>query len=40
MTNTLLPEMSRELLRRQVQGKQIKEVKVSMAGEDFAYEIR
>ena len=40
MTNTLLPEMSRELLSRQAQGEQIAEVKVSMEGEGFAYEIR
>ncbi|MBC2713411.1 MAG: type VI secretion system ATPase TssH [Desulfosarcina sp.] len=39
MTNTLLPEMSRELLSRQAQGEQIKEIKVSMDGEGIAYEI-
>jgi type VI secretion system protein VasG len=39
MTNTLLPEMSRELLSRQAQGEQIKRVTVSMDGEGFAYDI-
>jgi type VI secretion system protein VasG len=39
MTNTLLPEMSRELLSRQAQGEQISQVKVTMDGEGFAYEI-
>ncbi|BBO81510.1 ClpV1 family T6SS ATPase [Desulfosarcina ovata subsp. sediminis] len=39
MTNTLLPEMSRELLSRQASGEQIKQVKVSMDGDGFAYEI-
>ncbi len=40
MTNTLLPEMSRELLSRQARGEQIKQVKVSMDGEGFAYDIQ
>jgi type VI secretion system protein VasG len=39
MTNTLLPEMSRELLGRQARGEQIKAVNVSMNGEGFAYDI-
>ena len=39
MTNTLLPEMSRELLSRQAAGEQIRAVRVSMDGEGFAYEI-
>jgi type VI secretion system protein VasG len=39
MTNTLLPDMSRELLSRQAQGEQIRQVKVSMDGDGFAYEI-
>jgi type VI secretion system protein VasG len=39
MTNTLLPEMSRELLSRQARGEQIKAVQVSMDGEGFAYDI-
>jgi type VI secretion system protein VasG len=39
MTNTLLPEMSRELLTRQASGEQISRVKVTMDGEGFAYEI-
>jgi len=40
MTNTLLPEMSNELLARMVTGEQIKEVKVSLDGEGFVFEIR
>ncbi len=39
LTNTLMPEMSRELLSRMVTGEQIKEVKVSLDGEGFVYEI-
>ncbi|WP_319525611.1 type VI secretion system ATPase TssH [uncultured Desulfosarcina sp.] len=39
MTNTLLPEMSRELLSRQADGEQISRVSVTMDGEGFAYEI-
>lgn len=39
MTNTLLPEMSRELLSRQARGEQIRQVKVGMDGEGFAYDI-
>jgi type VI secretion system protein VasG len=39
MTNTLLPEMSRELLGHQAQGEQISQVKVSMDGDGFAYDI-
>ncbi|WP_319410079.1 type VI secretion system ATPase TssH [uncultured Desulfosarcina sp.] len=39
MTNTLLPDMSRELLSRQARGEQIMQVKVSMDGEGFGYEI-
>jgi len=39
MTNTLLPEMSRELLSRQAEGEQIAKVNVTMDGEGFAYEI-
>ena len=39
MTNTLLPEMSRELLSRQAGGEQISRVTVSMDGDGFAYEI-
>jgi type VI secretion system protein VasG len=39
MTNSLLPEMSRELLSRQAAGEQIRQVNVSMAGEGFDYRI-
>ncbi|MFO7713049.1 type VI secretion system ATPase TssH [Desulfosarcina sp.] len=39
MTNTLLPDMSRELLSRQAQGVQIQRVKVSMVGDGFGYQI-
>jgi type VI secretion system protein VasG len=40
LTNTLLPEMSKELLTRMARGEQIKEVKVSLSGEGFGFEIR
>jgi type VI secretion system protein VasG len=39
MTNTLLPEMSRELLSRQADGEQISRVTVTMDGEGFGYKI-
>lgn len=39
MTNTLLPEMSRELLSRQADGQQISKVSVTMDGDGFAYDI-
>ncbi|WP_054702584.1 AAA family ATPase [Desulfosarcina cetonica] len=39
MTNTLLPEMSRELLSRQAGGEQIHRIAVSMDGEGFGYAI-
>ena len=39
LTNTLMPDMSRELLSRMATGEQIKEVKVSLDGEGFIYEI-
>jgi type VI secretion system protein VasG len=39
MSNTLLPEMSRELLSRQAVGEQIKQIRVAMDGEGFAYDI-
>jgi type VI secretion system protein VasG len=39
LTNTLLPEMSKELLSRMAAGEQLKEVKVSLSGEGFGYEI-
>lgn len=40
LTNTLLPEMSRELLSRMAQGEQIKELKVSLKDEGFLFDIR
>lgn len=39
MTNTLLPDMSRELLSRMARGEQIKEVQASLAPEGFEFEI-
>jgi type VI secretion system protein VasG len=39
LTNTLLPEMSKELLSRMATGEQIKEVKVSLGGEGFVFEV-
>lgn len=39
MTNTLLPEMSRELLSRQATGEQLEAIHVTMDGEGFAYAI-
>ncbi len=40
LTNTLLPEMSRELLSRMAKGEQMKEIKVLLNGEGFGFEIR
>jgi len=40
LTNTLLPEMSKELLSRMATGEQIKEVKVSLSEEGFVFEVR
>jgi len=40
LTNTLLPDMSKELLSRMAAGKQLKEVKVSLSGEGFGFEIK
>jgi len=40
LTNTLLPEMSKELLSRMAKGEQIKEVKVSLSGEGLGFEIQ
>ena len=40
LTNTLLPEMSRELLSRMASGEQLKEVKVSLEGQGFVYEVK
>ena len=39
LTNTLLPEMSKELLSRMAAGEQIKEIKVSLDGDGFVYDI-
>ena len=39
LTNTLLPEMSKELLSRMASGEQIKELKVSLGDEGFLFEI-
>jgi len=39
LTNTLLPEMSKELLSRMATGEQIKEVRVSLSGEGFVFEV-
>jgi type VI secretion system protein VasG len=40
MTNTLLPEMSREILTRMAKGEQIKKVKVSVDGSGFRFDIK
>ncbi|SPD72776.1 Protein ClpV1 [uncultured Desulfobacterium sp.] len=39
LTNTLLPEMSKEILTRMAKGEQIKQVKVSLDGEGFRFDI-
>ena len=39
LTNTLLPEMSRELLSKMAKGQKIKEVKVSLEGEGFKFKV-
>jgi type VI secretion system protein VasG len=39
LTNTLLPEMSKELLSRMAGGEQIREVKVGLDEEGFSYQI-
>ncbi len=39
LTNTLLPELSRELLTRMAKGEQIKEVKVKLKGEGFSFKV-
>jgi len=39
LTNTLLPEMSREILTRMAKNEQIKEVKVAIDGEGFKFDI-
>jgi type VI secretion system protein VasG len=40
LSNTLLPEMSNELLSRMARGEQIREVRVSLAGEGFAFDVQ
>jgi len=40
LTNTLLPELSKELLSRMAKGEGIKEVKVSLSGDGFGFEVR
>ena len=40
LTNTLLPEISKELLARMAAGEQIKEVRVKIEGEGFGFEIK
>lgn len=40
LTNTLLPEMSKELLSRMARGEQIKEVSVNLSGEGFVFGVR
>lgn len=40
LTNTLLPEMSKELLSRMAAGEQLKEVKVTLSGDGFGFEIK
>ncbi|RJR20254.1 MAG: AAA family ATPase, partial [Nitrospiraceae bacterium] len=40
LTNTLLPEMSKELLSRMAAGEQLKEVKVTISGEGFGFVIK
>ena len=39
LTNTLMPELSRELLSRMATGEQFKEVKVTLSGEGFGFEV-
>jgi type VI secretion system protein VasG len=39
LTNTLLPEMSNELLSKMASGEQIREIKVGLDGEGFTYQI-
>lgn len=40
LSNSLLPELSRELLARMAGGEQIKEVVVSLSWEGFGVEVR
>ena len=39
LTNTLMPEMSREILSRMATGEQFREVKVTVSGEGFGFEV-
>ena len=39
LTNTLLPEMSKEILARMAAGEKIREVKVSLEGEGFGFAV-
>ena len=39
LTNTLLPEMSRELLSRMAAGEQVSEIKVALSGDGFAFDV-
>ena len=39
LTNTLLPDMTKELLSRMAAGEKLKEVKVSLSWEGFGFEI-
>ncbi len=39
LTNTLLPQMSKEILSRMTTGEQFKEIKVTLSGEGFGFEI-
>ncbi len=39
LTNTLMPEMSREILSRMTTGEQFKEIKVKVSGEGFGFEV-
>jgi type VI secretion system protein VasG len=40
LTNTLLPEMSKELLSRMARGEQIKEMDVSLSGDGFGFQVK
>jgi type VI secretion system protein VasG len=40
LTNTLLPEMSKEMLSRMAKGEQLKEVKVALGEDGFVFEVQ
>jgi type VI secretion system protein VasG len=40
LTNTLLPEMSKELLSRMAAGEKLSEVKVSLGAEGYVFEVK